>query len=168
MHCVQVSSKLALLSKCQCTGGAFKVSKGRLLQFRSPGHLLNRSLPLVGLTSAPIYSSFMSYRYVGSKVSLNRETLLTMGATEGCEWFILFSLPSLPLLTFQPEIWHSVTLCSLDSFFAVRLPHLTVSSLILPFCVVNLCFVEVSFVKVYQQNIRRSLQITVVSNKIKS
>ena len=87
------------------------MSKGRLLQFRSPGHLLNRSLPLVGLT--PIYSSFMSYRYVGSKVSLNRETLLTMGATEGCEWFILFSLPSLPYLTFQPEVWHSVTLCSL-------------------------------------------------------
>ena len=80
------------------------MSKGRLLQFRSPGHLLNRSLPLVGLTSTPIYSSFMSYRYVGSKVSLNRETLLTMGATEGCEWFILFSLPSLPLLTFQPEV----------------------------------------------------------------
>ena len=75
------------------------MGKGRLLRFRSPGHLLSRSLPLVGLT--PIYSSFMSYRYVGSKVSLNRETLLAMGATEGCEWFILFSLLSLPWATVQ-------------------------------------------------------------------
>ena len=59
------------------------MGKGRLLQFRSPGNLRNRSLPLVGLTL--VYSSSMSYRYVGSKVSLNRETLLAMGATEGCE-----------------------------------------------------------------------------------
>ena len=74
------------------------MSKGRLLQFRSPGHLLNRSLPLVGLT--PIYSSFMGYIYDGSKVPQNREALLTLGAIERLECFILFSLLSLPFLHF--------------------------------------------------------------------
>jgi len=140
---VQVSGKHALFWKHKGTWGAFKVCKGWLIEFWSPSDPFHRSLPLVGLT--PIYSSFVANRDVSCQVPLNREILVTLRTIIGGEWFFFLTLFSLPFLTPQPEIWQSVTLCSLDSFFAVRLPHLAVCSLILPVCVVNPCFVEVSF-----------------------